>query len=272
MTPTRTLRVFTRASLGGTPVPVFDDADACSPSEMQSLAAALGAPTTAFVLRARREDCAARVRVFSPTRELPMEVAPMLAVASIKSPSCAVNLELGVLAVRVEPEGERWGMHLPRTLLGTISIDDRDTLASVFALAGEDVDPSLPIVSASSGLGVLLVAVRDEDALARAALVTSLWPLLIEKARVVGAMLFTAPASDGTSRARMFSPGTGVSEDLASGAAAGPLAMLVARARGSAASVRVVQGRAGECEVWAEASVLADGGGVVRVAGSVVQT
>lgn len=239
----RTVRVFARGPHSGTSVAVWERADDLTPDAMQRLATEIDAPTTAFVQRARRPECEARVRVFSPRRELPLEVAPMLAVAHLRGVTDAA-FELGVIAVRVARSGpERFTMRMPRTVLGTIPIEDREAVGSVFGLEEDAIESALPIVSATGGVGALLVPVRTREALSRAALAASLWPLLIEKARVLGVMLYVSAPDGSPVRCRMFAPGAGVAEDAATGSAAAPLAMLLVKHGAATSTVRFHQGR-----------------------------
>jgi trans-2,3-dihydro-3-hydroxyanthranilate isomerase len=56
--------------LAGNPLAVFPDASEIDETTMQKIARELNLAETAFVLPATRKDCAARVRIFTPTKEM----------------------------------------------------------------------------------------------------------------------------------------------------------------------------------------------------------
>jgi trans-2,3-dihydro-3-hydroxyanthranilate isomerase len=75
MTPTKSypyavVNVFTTEPLSGNSLAVFPDASEFDTETMQKIARELNLTETAFVFPATRPDCAARVRIFSPAREL----------------------------------------------------------------------------------------------------------------------------------------------------------------------------------------------------------
>jgi Phenazine biosynthesis-like protein len=62
--------VFTTEPLAGNSLAVFPDASEFDAVTMQRIARELNLAETAFVLLATRKDCAARVRIFTPAKEL----------------------------------------------------------------------------------------------------------------------------------------------------------------------------------------------------------
>jgi trans-2,3-dihydro-3-hydroxyanthranilate isomerase len=62
--------VFTTEPLAGNPLAIFPDASEFDETTMQKIARELNLAETAFVLPATREDCVARVRIFTPAKEL----------------------------------------------------------------------------------------------------------------------------------------------------------------------------------------------------------
>src|SRR5882762_4110201 len=66
----RVVDVFTQHALEGNALAVFPDASAMDPDVMQRVARELNLAETAFVLKPTRTDCAARVRIFTPTKEM----------------------------------------------------------------------------------------------------------------------------------------------------------------------------------------------------------
>src|SRR5580658_3942018 len=62
--------VFTTEALEGNALAVFPDASDLDATTMQKIARELNLAETVFVLPATRKDCAARLRIFTPAREM----------------------------------------------------------------------------------------------------------------------------------------------------------------------------------------------------------
>jgi len=74
--------VFTTEALEGNALAVFPDASDLDEGTMQKIARELNLAETAFVLPATRKDFVARLRVFTPARELAFAGIPRLALRS----------------------------------------------------------------------------------------------------------------------------------------------------------------------------------------------
>jgi len=75
--------VFTTEPLTGNPLAVFPDASEFDAVTMQRIARELNLAETAFVLPATRKDCAARVRIFTPAKELAFTGHPTVGTAFV---------------------------------------------------------------------------------------------------------------------------------------------------------------------------------------------
>ena len=73
--------VFTDRMFGGNPLAVFLDGRGLADGEMQSIAREMNLSETTFVLPATRPECAARVRIFTPAREVPFAGHPTIGTA-----------------------------------------------------------------------------------------------------------------------------------------------------------------------------------------------
>jgi trans-2,3-dihydro-3-hydroxyanthranilate isomerase len=224
----RTLRyvvadVFTDTPLAGNPVAVFTDARELEAEEMQRLARETNLSESVFVLP-READGHARIRIFTPSVELPFAGHPTLGAAFVLAQPMqldGIRLETlgGTVPVVLEREGQRivFGrMEQPvpswrpfaevETLLGALGVERSE----------------LPVEEYDNGVLQVYVGLRSEDEVA------ALRPNL----RGVG-----LPAALGTNcfagsgsrwKTRMFGLG-GIDEDPATGSAAGPLAVHLAR-------------------------------------------
>jgi len=81
--PYTVVDVFTKEPLFGNSLAVFPDASEFDENTMQKIARELNLTETVFALPATREDCAARLRIFSPVRELPFAGHPTVGAAFV---------------------------------------------------------------------------------------------------------------------------------------------------------------------------------------------
>ena len=77
----RILNVFAETTLGGNPLAVFEDARDIDDATMQALALQFNLSETTFVLPSARAT--ARVRIFTPTFEMPFAGHPTLGTAHV---------------------------------------------------------------------------------------------------------------------------------------------------------------------------------------------
>lgn len=226
----RTLRyvlldVFTDRPLTGNPLAVFTDGRGLDSTLMQRLARELNLSETVFVLPAEASGHA-RLRIFTPTTELPFAGHPTLGAAFVLGgplQSELVRLETGsgVVPVRLEREGANvvfgW-MKQPIPAFRPF-----EATAPLFAALGVR-ESELPVVEADNGAKHVFVVLPDVKTL------SGLTPDLVTLASVADAGIHvSAPSPDGGYRARLFAPAHGVPEDPATGSAAGPLAVHLAR-------------------------------------------
>ena len=79
----QTLDVFTETALAGNPLAVVFDADGLDDARMQALAAEFNLSETVFVFEPRNAINTARVRIFTPKRELPFAGHPTVGTAAL---------------------------------------------------------------------------------------------------------------------------------------------------------------------------------------------
>jgi trans-2,3-dihydro-3-hydroxyanthranilate isomerase len=220
--------VFTDTPLQGNPVAVFTDATGLSTEVMQRAARELNLSETVFVLRS--EQAHLKVRIFTPAVELPFAGHPILGTAfvvgrAMGSPVVRLETGLGVVPVTLtRPDGGGdpvYGeMEQP--------IPTVEAFAEVPALLGalgvsEERDGLLPIEGYRNGPVHVYIELPSPEAVAE------LRPDLgaLERLGVYGINCFAA-TGDGV-KTRMFGPALGVAEDPATGSAAGPLVVHLAR-------------------------------------------
>jgi trans-2,3-dihydro-3-hydroxyanthranilate isomerase len=214
--------VFTDTPLAGNAVAVFTDARKIPEDRLQPLARELNLSETVFVLPAEQGGHA-RIRIFTPRVELPFAGHPTLGTAFVLAgPLQLVEIRLetgaGVVPVRLEREGARISFGRMEQPIPTWEAFDRE--AELLAALG--VERSVLPVERSSVGPFVYVGLDDPRRLA------TLTPdLLWLEGLGAGASCF---AQEGDRwKVRMWAPAFGVAEDPATGSAAGPLAVLLAR-------------------------------------------
>ena len=217
--------VFTDTPLEGNQLAVFTDARDLDDATMQALAKEMAFSETVFVLPPRAADADVRIRIFTPAAELPFAGHPTLGSAFVLGgplQRIVIRLETGagVVPVELTREGPKitfgW-MDQPIPTWKPFEHADR-----LFAVLGVD-GSGLPVESYDLGPGFTYVELGSPEAVA------ALEPDFRALMRVVedGTYCF---ARDGERwKSRMFAPTDGVAEDPATGSAAGPLAVHLAR-------------------------------------------
>jgi trans-2,3-dihydro-3-hydroxyanthranilate isomerase len=216
--------VFTDTPLEGNQLGVFTNASGLSSERMQRLARELNFSETVFVLPPQ-EDGDVRVRIFTPRQELPFAGHPVLGCAFVAGEALdrdTVRLEtgLGVIPVELEREDGRVVFGRMQQVVPSWYRYEREGEL----LAALDVERSgLPVEAYPNGPLHVYVELESEEAVA--ALAPNL-DALAELGKVCANCFAGAKRSWKT---RMFAPGDGVFEDPATGSAAGPLAIHLAR-------------------------------------------
>jgi len=236
--------VFTERVFGGNPLAVVFEGAGLTDAEMQAIAREMNCSETTFLLPPTRPDCAARVRIFTPARELPFAGHPtigtawVLATEQLLPPNThRFNLEEGIGPVEVTLEGEPaqpsflWMRH-GEARFGP-ELTNRAGFARALGLAESDLLAGAPICTGSTGNTFLYIPLRDREVVDRARLDVPALLAAQGEGPNLGVFVF-APDPDPKARrvySRMFAPHTsGVPEDPATGSASGPLgAYLVER-------------------------------------------
>jgi len=217
--------VFTDTPLTGNQLAVFTDGRGLDDETMQSIARELKLSETTFVFPAEQGGHA-KVRIFTPATELPFAGHPTLGTAFVlAAPMQLLEIRLetgmGIVPVRLEREGAR--IVFGRMEQPLPSIEPFEPEAELLSALGVQRS-ELPVERYDNGAQHVYVALGSEDEVAR------LRPDLNRLAGlegVVGVNCFAG--ADGRWKTRMFAPASGVPEDPATGSAAGPLALHLAR-------------------------------------------
>lgn len=236
------LDVFTEKPFAGNPLAVFPDAGGISDDEMQSIAREMNLSETVFVLPSNAPDALRRLRIFTPTKELPIAGHPVVGTWNLLARLGVIEdapadgtieiqheLGVGVLPVEIEFVGGE-----PRTVTMTggkfthdLSVTHenlRRLIAEAFDLTLDDLQPDAPVQVCGIGIDFTIVPIRTLAAL--------------EKSRANAAKLAELPRNfpgefslftwetleeNSLIHTRMYAPEFGITEDPATGSAAGTL-------------------------------------------------
>jgi trans-2,3-dihydro-3-hydroxyanthranilate isomerase len=192
---------------------------------MQRAARELNLSETVFVLSSAGGDANAHIRIFTPALELPFAGHPVLGAAFVVGKRMGLNTVhlktgAGVVSVALTRSDGRIVFGEMTQPVPTWTAFDR--AAEVLAAVGVERS-ELPVEVYDNGVRHAYVCLPDE------ASVAALVPDIAALGRLgpVGVSCF---AADGAGvKTRMFGAGLGVAEDPATGSAAGPLAVHLAR-------------------------------------------
>jgi trans-2,3-dihydro-3-hydroxyanthranilate isomerase len=216
--------VFTDIPLQGNQVAVYTDATSVGAERMQAIAREMNLSETVFVLPAEG-DADARIRIFTPTAELPFAGHPTLGTAVVlgdPSDQDVIRLETGAGVVPVELQRRDGRVVAGRMRQPIPTWEPYEAVEDLLA-ALHVTSSALPVIGYRNGPRHVYVALEHEDAVA------TLDPDLGVLAKLAGVGVNCFAGSGARWKTRMFGPALGVPEDPATGSAAGPLAVHLAR-------------------------------------------
>ena len=234
--------VFTAQPFGGNPVAIFPDAQGLTDDQLQQIAREMNLSETVFVFPPSDPAAVVRLRIFTPTQEIPfaghpvvgtMHVLAQLGLIATPEPVTRVVQEcnIGLFPVDVlMRDGKVMRVVMTQPAPQFLErIDDTEDLYMVAAALGIPKHTitnnkwSLEVVS--TGLPVLIVPVRTLTAVRSINPDPSAIVDLCGRFGANGIMAFTTMTVEPFSNvhARMFAPAIGIPEDPATGSASGAL-------------------------------------------------
>jgi trans-2,3-dihydro-3-hydroxyanthranilate isomerase len=260
--PFHTLDVFTDRTFGGNPLGVFPAASHLPSDLMQRIALEMNLSETVFLGPPEKEGDA-RVRIFTPGREVPFAghptvgsaiflasglgrdaVAGALDADGSGSLTLALEENVGPVPVTVRFDGGRPVFARFTTALLPEHRPSPHAVAELAAMVGLEADDlggadsagtSLEPEMVSCGLEYFVIPVRSLDAIRRSVLDTARWKEMLADAWAhhVYLVCMETEGADVDVHVRMFAPGSGVPEDPATGSAAAALGGYLSRVDGS---------------------------------------
>lgn len=216
----RIVNVFTRGTpLSGNPLAVFEDGSSLDDATLQALARQFNLSETTFILPSQRAT--ARVRIFTPSYEMPFAGHPTLGTAHVVralrgGDSIALEMKAGIIPVNAN--GDRWTLQAvePRSRAFEMA---RSELEQILGLEAGDVAEWPLWVSA--GREQLIVPLVSAAAVKRARPQADAFARLKSADGASMAYVFhDAGDAAGTVESRFFFPnGAAILEDPATGSA-----------------------------------------------------
>lgn len=259
-----TLDVFTDRVFGGNPLGVFPGAAHLPSDLMQRIALEMNLSETVFLGPPETDEGTARVRIFTPAREVPFAGHPTVGSALFlasgawdgpngprlpATPEGDGEVELvleenvGPVPVTVRFEDGRpvfarfTTALLPEHRPSPHAVDDLSAMVGLRASdiggdgpGGKDLTPEM----VSCGLEYFIIPVKTIDAVRRSSLDTARWQRMLADAWAhhVYVVCMDGEGEGVDVRVRMYAPGSGVPEDPATGSAAAALGGYLSAADG----------------------------------------
>lgn len=233
--PYRVVDVFTTEALAGNPLAVFTQASELDEGVMQKIAREMNLAETTFVLPAENLDCVARVRIFTPKKEMIFAGHPTIGTAFVlreagllptNCQSFCLEEKVGPVQIWIE-DGERPMIWLRTPPISEGRFVNRSSCARALGLETAEllnIEPQL----LDAGNPTLFIALTSKEAVDRAWLdAQSMRTLKDDKAERFCVFVFS-PTDEGA-YSRMFAPEYGVPEDPATGSSTGPLSLFMIR-------------------------------------------
>lgn len=226
--------VFSANAFGGNQLAIIPDATALPEADLQKIAREFNFSETTFVFPPENAQNYAKVRIFTPTMEIPFAGHPVVGTAvaladlGVVADNGHMVLELGVgpLACHAADGNARFTTEVPLELIAT---PDVAQVAAALGLEVTDikVDAHVPTL-ASVGLPFTITELQTREALAR--ITTDVSVFRTGAAEYPTSLDFAQFAyyRDGTTlHARMFAPLDNIPEDPATGSACAALGALL---------------------------------------------
>lgn len=246
-TPTRRLQfykadVFADEAFGGNPVAVIPDAEDLTDREFQQIAREMNLSETVFVVPPTDPAAIVKLRIFTPTQEIPFAGHPVIGTFYVLSslnkfplqePTTRFMFEcnIGVFPVELSVQNgqvEHVIMSQPEPqFLGTVDdIQDLYEISQALGLNKATItDTHFPVEIVSTGLPVVIVPVRTLTAVKSIQVDLTGTMNVCERLGVNGIMVFTPMTVEdwASVHTRMFAAPIGIVEDPATGSASGAL-------------------------------------------------
>ena len=234
--------VFTAKKYAGNQLAVIGAAASLSTDEMQKIALEMNYSETTFIISNQPKNDGYDVRIFSLDEELPFAGHPTLGTAYIirqqligrNVPAVKLNLPVGQITVTFSYRDEQPDVLWMRQIAPGFGLTfPAGEAVAALNIKQEDIDGRFPVEEVSTGLPFIIVPLKTIDAVRRCRINPEKYRQLIDRAEAKSIYVF-APETyrpENDLNTRMFDDYHGISEDPATGSAAGCLAAYLVKNR-----------------------------------------
>lgn len=276
MTQYRVYDVFTDAPFGGNQLAVIPDASALPVDELQKIAREFNFSETTFVYPPSDPAHTAKVRIFTPTMEVPFAGHPTIGTAVALSDlghASPMVMELGIGPIPCEVTGNtaQFTTSAPLEVIGT---PDVATVAKCLRLPEDAISTAVhQPTQASLGLPFTFVELESREALSQCQPIMDAFQEAADKyPSPLDFAIFAYVRTGDRLDARMFAPLDNIPEDPATGSACATVTALLSQIAGTPLAFVISQGVDMGRPSVINAAALAGDPMPIRVSGQAVLT
>ena len=227
--------VFTDRVFGGNPLAVFTEPGDLTEAVHLQIAREMNLSETTFVYPPDNPEADFRIRIFTPSKEIPFAGHPTLGTAhilweigKIASTSDNVVLQMGAGLIKVSKNQNNLYMEQPQPSFGD-TVKDVDQVAAALSIDPADIDSRFPLQIVSTGFPALYVPIMNIKAIQNLDLNLSVLREVLGSVDMIYVFTGETLESSSTVHSRSFAPFIGIPEDPATGSAAGALGAYLVR-------------------------------------------
>ena len=238
--------VFTDSAFGGNQLAVIPDATSLKEAQLQKIAREFNFSETTFVYPPTDPAKTAKVRIFTPTMEVPFAGHPTIGTAIALRDlghDGPMTLELGVGPIPCAFEGDSAAFTTTLPLELGVDVDPKVVARCLGIDAASITTANHAPVQASVGLMFTLVELASNDVLSQCAPITDAFRAAADAYPTdLDFAVFAYTREGNTINARMFAPLDNIPEDPATGSASAALAALLQDTLGTPLNLTIHQG------------------------------
>ena len=232
------LDVFTERPFGGNPLAVVLEADRLTLPEMQAIAREFNLSETVFVMKPTAPGHTARIRIFTPTREIPFAGHPTLGTAILLADLRVQNVNGesdAIIALEEEVGSVRVGVRLrsgaaafgefdaPKIVTHPEELTQPEEISAALGLIPSEIgfENHRPMLLRGSSV-FAYVPVANLEAMSKLRVAPTHWARAFTDRGTDGVYVYTRQCvrTHASFHARMLAPDLGIPEDPATGSAA----------------------------------------------------
>lgn len=200
--------------------------------EMQGIAREMNYSESTFIFNSKLKQCNAKVRIFTPGRELKFAGHPTIGTAFVMKDQNIIREDAteGILELGIGPISVKFNVDETISMIQNKpefmdKFSDKNQIAEILGIAKGDILDNYPMQAVSTGFPFLIIPLKSLEVIKSIRLDIQKQLSILENFCTQQLLVFTKDTEhdDSHTHVRMFAPAVGVIEDPATGSAAGPL-------------------------------------------------